>query len=104
MSDNDVKPIQTWAIVEVKGFYKSAGLVSEESHFGTIMCRLDIPESNGNPARTEFYGGTSIHRLTPCTEEVARLVLERTTPAQIVPYALPHPQLGQREFQDGEQF
>jgi hypothetical protein len=100
MSDNDIKPIQTWAIVEVKGFYKAAGLVTEESHFGTVMCRLDIPESNGNPARTEFIGGTSIHKLTPCTEEVARLVLARTAPAQIVPYALPRPQFGQHELLD----
>jgi hypothetical protein len=98
MSDNEINPIQTWAVVELMGHVKSAGMVSEETHFGTVMLRLDVPQFDDNPARTEFYGGSSIYRLTPCTEEVARIVLERSTPAQIVPYALPRPQFGQHEL------
>lgn len=109
MSDNEIKPIQTWAIVELMGHVKSAGMVSEETHFGTVLLRLDVPESNGNPARTEFYGGSALFRLTPCTEEVARLVLQRSTPAQIVPYALPRPRTDgafgcEHQFEQHEMF
>jgi hypothetical protein len=98
MSDNEIKPIQTWAIVELMGHVKSAGMVSEETHFGTVLLRLDVPASDGNQPRTEFYGGSSIYRLTPCTEEVAMLVLKRSTPVQIVPYELPRPKFGQPEL------
>jgi hypothetical protein len=88
---DEIKPIQTWAVVELMGHVKSAGLVSEENHFGTVMLRLDIPEVGDKPARTEFYGGSAIYRVTPCTEEVARLVLQQSFQAPIVAYQLPRP-------------
>lgn len=94
MSD-EVKPIQTWAVVELMGHVKSAGQVNEESHFGTVLLRLDVPEVDGMPARTEFYGGTAIYRLTPCDEQVARLVLKQNRQVPVVILELPRPQFGQ---------
>jgi hypothetical protein len=97
----EIKPIQTWAVVELMGHIKTAGQVSEESHFGTVLLRLDIPQVNGNPLQggvqphTEFYGGSAIYRLTPCTEQVAHLVIQQNTSLPLIAYALPRPQFGQ---------
>ena len=100
MSD-EIKPIQTWAVVELMGHVKTAGQVSEETHFGTVLGRLDVPEVGDpsspthKPAHSFFFGGTSIFRITPCTEEVARLVLQQNFQTPIVAYQLPQPKFGQ---------
>lgn len=101
MSD-EVKPIQTWAVVELMGHVKSAGQVSEESHFGTVLLRLDVPEIGNIPARSEFYGGSAIYRLTPCDEQVARLVLKQNRQEPIVVFQLPRPKFGQERMPFGE--
>lgn len=99
MSENNTpEPIQTWAVVELMGHVKTAGRVSEEAHFGTVLLRLDIPAVNHIPEHTEYYGGASIYRITPCTEEAARLVLERVQTMPAVPFMLPRPEFGQREM------
>ena len=103
MSDG-IKPIQAWAVVELMGHVKTAGQVSEETHFGTVLGRLDVPEVGDKPASTFFFGGTSIFRVTPCTEEVARLVLQQSFQAPIVAYQLPRPKFGQAElFEEGQE-
>jgi len=100
--DNEIKPIQAWAVVELMGHVKIAGQVSEETHFGTVLGRLDIPEIGDKLALTIFFGGSSIFRITPCTEEVARLVLQQNAQAPIVAYQLPRPKFGQEEMFAGE--
>lgn len=96
MSDNEIKLIETWAIVELMGHVKTAGKVSEEPHFGTVLLRIDIPEHNSKQAHTEFHGGQAIFRLTPCDEQIARMVLAQTFTPPIVNFALPKPQMGMR--------
>lgn len=95
---DEIKPIQTWAVVELMGHIKTAGMVSEETHFGTVMLRLDIPATDSKPAHTEFYGGSAIYRLTPCDEQIARMVLAQTFQAPIVHFQLPKPTFGQSEM------
>jgi hypothetical protein len=34
-------PFKDWAILELMGHRKLAGLVSEETHFGVALCRID---------------------------------------------------------------
>ncbi len=62
----------SWAIVELMGHRKLAGLVSEETKFGTAMLRIDVPAIGDIAAFTQYYGGTSIYAMTPCSEQVAR--------------------------------
>ena len=95
---DEIKPIQTWAVVELMGHVKTAGQVSEETHFGTVLGRIDVPEIGDKSANTFFFGGSSIFRITPCTEEVARLVLQQSFQAPIVAYQLPRPKFGQKEL------
>lgn len=71
-----------WAILELMGHRRLAGLVSEEERFGATMCRIDVPGVDGNVA-TQYYGGSAIYCLTPCTEETARAVAREAQPEPV---------------------
>ena len=60
-----------WAIVELMGHTRMAGKVTEEEHFGAKLGRIDIPKPDGG-CFTQFFSGSSLFRLTPTTEEIAR--------------------------------
>lgn len=82
-----------WAIVELMGHRVIAGQVSEAAQYGAAQLRVDVPGPLvGNIAVTQFYGGSAIYSLTPCTEEAARQVLEnRHSLPEPVRLALPMP-------------
>lgn len=103
-----------WAIVELMGHVKMAGRVSEVERFGAKMGRIDIPyimpdckACNGtgrvvNPPEkcnyctgfvAQFFGGNSVYRITPVSEEVARDTAKRNTPEPVSPWDYPK-QLG----------
>jgi len=65
-----------WAIVELMGHVRLAGYVTEEEHFGTKLGRIDV--HSGEQVVTQFFGGNSVYRVTPTTEEVARRIAEPT--------------------------
>ena len=69
MSDIEFKQ---WCIVELMGHVRVAGMVSEEQRFGSTVGRIDIPQ--GDTWVTQYFGGTSIYRVTPTTEEIARQI------------------------------
>lgn len=79
-----------WAVLEVMGHRRHAGLVTEVSIAGAQMLRIDIPgPTASDPVQaTHFYGGGSIFCLTPCTEELAR---REANPPKWSTYALPAP-------------
>lgn len=62
---------ETYAIVELFGFAKIAGKCSEQNIAGANMLRVDVPETDKNPAFTRFLGHASIYAINPVTEEVA---------------------------------
>lgn len=66
-----------WAIVELMGHKVVAGYVTEETKFGTPLCRIDVPETSAHPQFTQLYGGSALYCVTPVSEEVARLTAER---------------------------
>jgi hypothetical protein len=87
--DNEKKqPIEMWAKVELMGHLTMAGKVTEVPMFGTALLRLDVPETDRTPAHTEFFGGGSIYRITPCGEAEARMVAGYVTAQPIQPYML----------------
>lgn len=76
-----------WAILELMGHVKLAGLVSEEERFGAKLGRIDIP--NGDGFTTQYFGASSVYRLTPTTEEIARAVALRNQPQPVHRWELP---------------
>ncbi len=88
---SDDKPIYDgWAILELMGHVRLAGRVTEESHFGVALGRIDIPTSDGYT--TQYFGGSSIYRLTPTTEAIARSVALHNQIAPVRTWELPKPQ------------
>lgn len=68
---------ESWAIVELFGHQQIAGLVTEQQVGGQSFVRVDVPEVDGKPGFTKLYGSGAIYAMTPCSEEVARLAVER---------------------------
>lgn len=87
---NEVPSIDLWCILELMGHVRLAGRVTEESHFGVALGRIDIPAADGYI--TQYFGGSSIYRLTPTTEEIARSVALHNQPAPVRTWELPKPQ------------
>jgi hypothetical protein len=74
------------------GHIKLAGHVTEETHFGVALGRIDIPSKDGGMF-TQYFSGGSIYRLTPTTEETARAYQLGREPAPIQRWELlPEPQ------------
>lgn len=82
--ENERKPFDSWAIVEVLGHQTYAGHVTEEVIAGAAFIRVDVPEYSDTllnaegpssitcPAFTKIIGPGSIYSITPVTEELAR--------------------------------
>ena len=79
--------IEYWAIIELMGHVRMAGKVSEVERYGSKVGRIDIPDGAG--FRTQFFGGTSVYRETPCSEDVARAVASQSMPQPIHTWEMP---------------
>lgn len=66
-----------WAVVELFGHQKIAGMVSEVTIGGQGFIRVDVPEVDGLPGFTKIYGGGAIYAITPCDEDAARIATGR---------------------------
>jgi hypothetical protein len=62
----------SWAIVELFGHNRIAGKCSEQNVAGANMLRIDVPETENNPAFSRLLGHAAIYAINPVTEEVAR--------------------------------
>jgi hypothetical protein len=95
VNDNNSESFGVWAILELMGHTKLAGFVTEEKRFGSEIGRIDIPTDREDPSKffTQYFGGQTIYRLTPCTEQVARAFAlgHQPRPVYIYELALPEP-------------
>lgn len=73
--DNEFKQ---WCILELLGHVRTGGIVTEEERFGGKLGRIDIPQGEGFV--TQYFGHSSVYRLTPVAEDVARAVAGHTPP------------------------
>jgi hypothetical protein len=62
-----------WCILELFGHIRLGGYVTEEERFGAKMGRIDLHSHTG-AITTQYFGGSSIYRLTPTTEEIAKAI------------------------------
>ncbi len=77
------KPDIGWAIVELMGHRRLAGYLTEAELAGTSFFRIDVPESNGRTAATQYFRGEAVYALTPCTERVARATADFSRPEPV---------------------
>lgn len=75
-----------WCMVELFGHNKIAGKCTEQNIAGVNMLRVDVPETDKQPAFTKFYNGTSIYAINPITEEVAKDIANKLSNAPITVY------------------
>lgn len=61
-----------WCIVELFGHAKIAGRCTEQNIAGTNMLRVDVPETENEPAFTRFLGSSAIYAINPVDEKTAR--------------------------------
>jgi hypothetical protein len=82
-----------WAIVELFGHNQIAGYVTDTAQFGTSMMRVDVPEIDGNPGYTKFFGGASIYAITPTTEKIAKIAAGRLEIRPVATWIVPEGRL-----------
>lgn len=66
-----------WCVLELFGHRRLAGYVREVTIAGDGFLRLDVPGTNGQPERTQFYRPAAVYALHPVTEDIARRAAER---------------------------
>lgn len=62
---------QCWAVVELMGHQKTAGLVSEQTIAGHGLIRVDVPDEKGEFIATRFYSPGALYCLTPVDKQIA---------------------------------
>ena len=80
----DEKAFEGWAIVELMGHVRLGAHVSQVELAGAGFLRLEVPEAEEHgivwPATTQFVAPGAIYRITPCTEDAARLIRSHAEP------------------------
>ncbi len=64
---------EEWAVLELFGHQRLAGLVTEVQLGGASFVRVDVPEGK-KVKLTKMYNPSAIYSITPVTEETARMV------------------------------
>lgn len=78
-----------WVILELKGHWRGAGWLTEETLAGANFLRLDVPGSPSAPGLTQLIEPGSVYRITPTTEAIARSVAAQSAPAPVHRWELP---------------
>jgi len=113
--------IEIWAIVELMGHVRVAGKLTEEEHFGAKLGRIDVPKlpdkncvnckgldvapcptCGGGGFVTQFFGGSSVYRITAVSEDVARAAAKSTQIQPVHSWEMPQHQLASVREDDDE--
>ena len=104
MKDKD--NVEMWAVVELFGRQRVAGLVTEATIGGQSFIRVDVPAAGDKSGMTKFYGNGAIYCITPTTEGLARTAAEQFRPRPVTEYdlarqaALPYSPAGDDEDEE----
>ena len=60
-----------WALVELMGHQRIAGLVSEVAVAGKGMIRVDVPDARGETLFTRFYSPDAVYCVSPTDKQIA---------------------------------
>ena len=76
-----------WAILELMGHRRLAGMVQEAELGGASFLRIDIPD--GDKFITQFYSPQAVYCITPTTERVAREVAKASNTVPVSKWDVP---------------
>lgn len=93
MTEEKGGPFPCWAILELMGHRRLAGMVTEQEVAGHGFIRIDVPARDGKDLiATQFYSPGSVYCMTPTTEEIARRVAASCQPEPVHRWELPEPE------------
>ena len=100
------KAFEEWAILELMGHRRLAGLVREETIGSASFIRIDVPDGKDGFDATQFYNPSSVYCITPTTKEMAEQVAARDRPQPVQRWELlleePQPPMTEPEYIDEE--
>ncbi len=79
---------EQWAIVELFGHQRIAGLMTEQTIGGCQFVRVDVPAVTGAAAYTKCYGQGAIYAISFVDRDVALAAAENLRVRPVVPYDL----------------
>lgn len=79
---------EAWAVVDLFGHQRLAGLVTEQQLGGETFIRVDVPKNDGY--YTRLFGKGAIYSLSLVDETIAREVAKRHEPAPVHRFELQH--------------
>lgn len=67
---------EEWAVLELFGHQRLAGMVTEVQLGGASFVRVDVPQEGKTKGwkLTKMYNPSAIYSITPVTEDTARMV------------------------------
>lgn len=81
---------EQWAIVELFGHQRLAGLVSEDSIGGCSFVRVDVPRDEGDGFTfTRYLGNGAIYAINVVDEAIARAAAQRIAARPVYGYEIP---------------
>jgi len=75
--ETNTKTFDSWCIVELFGHSKIAGRCTEQNIAGTNFLRVDVPETDQQPAYSRLFGSAAIYAINPVDEITARLFVKQ---------------------------
>lgn len=79
-----------WALLELFGHRRLAGLVTEVELAGDGFLRLDVyPGDAQEPMATQLYAPKAVYAITPVAESLARKFAAANEPAPVTRWDLP---------------
>ncbi len=83
----EAETFSEWAILELFGHQRLAGMVTAVNLGGASFVRVDVPDIEkeiGSPAKlSKFLNPSAIYSITPVTEETARAAAKSCSAAPI---------------------
>ena len=80
--------LDTYAILDLFGHTRVAGRVRNAQIAGAGMIRIEVLDSEGNEAQTEYYSPQAVYSLKPVTKELAVAAARQLDNSPVEPYSL----------------
>jgi hypothetical protein len=77
-----------WAILELFGHKRLAGLVSAVTVAGGAFLRVDVPDENGQTEYTRYYNPSAIYSMSPVDQPLAVAFAQKVKEPPITRYDL----------------